>query len=501
MSLADFQNDPWAQASSHPAYKASFFHMTPAPEFATAEVLVSALYRSCGFEGASEQVVPALGKEFIRKYTNDRNHVKSGSPIDLETWRVVIESVLESPKQPNQSSRRFLQMTPLVPDVALYSGSARMTGSSWNPGPLLQRMVLLGTPNQAQAESTWRRLFEALSVTASDDIWARWVQEEFERRREDRWAWAHVSIEKHSELLPERTHHHLPAQQFVRDLLAIIDAKAQMTRRQWISMLEAMIRVGSVSHALWLCDVHARVWRALREVLGGAMPPASPPAIALETPLLTYGNPAVPVVRQLASKYLVARLGINAVLWHLQAAGCPEPKLTSLAGVHALLDSVSTMREKLGPARIVDDVALLQEGEKHARTIACKKGIGANLLEFSRYVLGQRQTQNEVLRGYDQGYVLRKKGNHSSAPWVVSLGPVAILAFVHCCLRESSGPRSVSRLCQHLEAYGIRVSSEDVTSGELGRSLRMLGLVLDSPDAESGMLLVHPFGNSHLTHK
>jgi hypothetical protein len=27
----------------------------------------------------------------------------------------------------------------------------------------------------------------------------------------------------------------------------------------------------------------------------------------------------------------------------------------------------------------------------------------------------------------------------------------------------------------------------------LGRNLRMLGLILDSPDAESGMLLVPPF--------
>jgi hypothetical protein len=33
----------------------------------------------------------------------------------------------------------------------------------------------------------------------------------------------------------------------------------------------------------------------------------------------------------------------------------------------------------------------------------------------------------------------------------------------------------------------------DIPQNELGHQLRMLGLVLDSPDAESGMLLVPPF--------
>jgi hypothetical protein len=44
-----------------------------------------------------------------------------------------------------------------------------------------------------------------------------------------------------------------------------------------------------------------------------------------------------------------------------------------------------------------------------------------------------------------------------------------------------------------LARYGLDVDRDDVSKSELGRRLRMLGLVLDSPDAESGMLLVPPF--------
>ena len=58
------------------------------------------------------------------------------------------------------------------------------------------------------------------------------------------------------------------------------------------------------------------------------------------------------------------------------------------------------------------------------------------------------------------------------------------------------GPRSVRRLAQHLEGYGIRADHRDIAQNDLGHQLRMLGLVLDSPDAESGMLLVPPFAGA-----
>jgi hypothetical protein len=63
----------------------------------------------------------------------------------------------------------------------------------------------------------------------------------------------------------------------------------------------------------------------------------------------------------------------------------------------------------------------------------------------------------------------------------------------HCCLHEVEGPRSVQRLAVHLGSYGIEFDLHGLNESDLGRQLRMLGLVLDSPDAESGMLLVPPF--------
>jgi len=497
MSMEAFKENPWKE--SHPAYeKNTFFHIRPAPEFATAEVVVSSLYRACGYEALAEKDVPAAGREFAKDSQAPRIHERSGTKIDMETWRVVLNGVLESPKQPNQSSKRFLQLCPIVPNVALYSGSARLAGNSWNPGQLIQRMIGYGSENYQQAQTLWQKLFQALGISGGDDIWARWLHQEFELRRRNGAEWKISYLPDYSGLpAHEKSRLSFPARQFVRDLEGVIQAKPFMTRRQWVSLLEAELRLGSVAHVLWLCDVNYQVWQAIRRALHSEDCPSAEEVgnrlVSCTGHYLTYGNPAVPIIRDYASRYLVARIGINAVLWQLQVMGVEIKSIESCAELAGLLKKVCEKRHQLIAAGLEATVTELQEGEKNARAIACKKGIGSNLVEFARHVLGQRQTANEILRGYDQGYILRKKAEYSSAPWIVSMGPVSILALVHCCLRDAAGPRSIQKLCHHLAAYGIRVDRDNVTTGDLGRKLRMLGLVLDSPDAESGMLLVPPF--------
>lgn len=494
MSLDSFNSDPWGV--SHRAYADSVIHIRPAPEFATAEVMIASLYRSSGFATHSEKDVPAAGREFDEASKKIRAHERSGSQVSLETWRAVLHGILESPKQPNQSSKRFLQLCPVLPDVALYSGSARPRGNSWNPGALVQRMLRIGSDSSEAATGLWLAMFRGLSVGDSDDIWARWLEEEFKCRRRLGAEWVASELEPCADFpQQEKSRIRIPARQFVRDLSAILDAKSCMTRRQWISLLEACVRLGSVAHVLWLCDVNAKLWEAAKVALDGGGP-RSPgqvleEVVSCDGRFLTYGSPAVPIVRDYASRYLAARLGLNRLLWSLEELGQAPKTLSSSADLSAFLGAIADNRERLNGSEVL--AAVRRMAEDQTRTINCKKGIGSNLVEFARHVLGQRQTANESLRGYDQGYFLRKRGEHISAPWVVSLGPVAVLALVHCCLRDAAGPRSVQRLCQHLAWYGIEVDVDDIASSDLGRNLRMLGLILDSPDAESGMLLVQPF--------
>lgn len=495
MSLENFLNEPMSR--SHEAYQEdnSFISIYPAPEFATSEVVISSMYRALGFAEVSEAKVPALGKKFLEDSKKERRHQASGSKIDMDTWGVVLNSVLDSPQQRGQKVRRF-QMCPLVPDVALYAGTSRRKGNSWNPGQLIKRMIVLGAESEDSATKLWEQLFLALSVTDEDDIWARWLSEEFAlRKRDDIPPWSPTDLDFGS-FLPddERRNLSFPAQQFVRDLAGILETKNFMTRRQWVSLLEAIVRLGVVSHVLWQCDVNSKLWVTVKGILQGwgAVPDITgvqKQIVSGGANIFMYGKPMTPIAKRHASGYLVARIGLNAILWELEGLNEGVKSLSSCHDIQLFLKKISDNKDKIIQSGLLSKVQDAQESEKNVRLLACKKGIGASILEFVQHVLGQRQTSNEYLRGYDQGYFVEKQANR----WVISMGPGAILAIVYCCLRDAAGPRSIKKLSSYLDKYGFHVESADVTSSDLGKRMRMLGLVLDSPDAEGGMLLTSPF--------
>ncbi|MEN5218330.1 hypothetical protein ABE484_20960 [Pseudomonas pudica] len=502
MSLADFKQAPWRL--SHPSYQKSCLAISPAPEYASSEVLIASLYRTIGFASASEGSVPQAGRDLdkhIQKLREKRQPSPTGAVVGVEAWNTVLHGILESPKLPNQSSKRFLQVTPVVPGAALFSGSARLSSNSWPAGSLIRRMVCLGSKDGRSAQQLWQKLFNALSVTDEDDIFARWLDQEI-------LAWTPAASTWELSPIPEdelttleisdfQEISFLPAKRFTKDLEAIIQAKGSITRRQWTSLLEAVIRLAAASHVIWLCDVHSRTWNCLWTALTDGVTPSSEQearrALFPQTPqYMGYGGKALQGIKDKVSSYLNARLGINALLWSLDQVGAPySGHLSSSADIIALCRHAHTHKAALTALGTLQTIADLREQE--ARALLCKKGIGSNLLEFARHVLGQRQAAAPLLKGYDQGYILKKKGNSPASPWVVSLGPVAVLALVHCSLAGMGGPRSVHRLGQHLEAYGLIVDKHDIARNDLGHQLRMLGLVLDSPDAESGMLLLPPF--------
>ena len=497
MTTGKFVDSPWD--TQHPLFRDAIFSIHRAPEFSTGEVVLSSLYRASGFEGVSEGKVKGHGDSLSKAADKALKKEGSEGEIQPDTWRTVLDRLMQSPKVAKQSSKRFMSLSPVVPDAALYSGAARLTGNPWNPGQLVKHIIQLGAPSDTHAAKVWGCLHDALGVGANDDVWARWLQEEFELRRQGVAGWQPTDM-PHLDMFPspDRVGIEYPAKQFVADLDGIIAAKPSMTRRQWVSLLEAVLRIGTVSHVLWICDVNDRIWRQARSLIETDI--TSIPAtdaelakqlLAVDSRMLSFGHPAIPILRDYVSKYLSARLGLNCMLWALDGMGANVARMDSVAGVRSFLETIKTNKDMLRAAGVLDSYHQLQDRE--VRTIACKKGIGSNLMEFAQYTLGQRQTMDETLRGYDQGYFLRKRGEARNSPWVLSLGPASVLAMAHCCLHEVKGPRSVQRLAKHLSSYGIEFDLHGLNDSNLGRQLRMLGLVLDSPDAESGMLLVPPF--------
>ena len=160
-------------------------------------------------------------------------------------------------------------------------------------------------------------------------------------------AWAAVEPGEQATLDPaDRDGLDYPARRFVRDLGSIIDAKDSMTRRQWTSLLEAIVRLAAVAHVTWLCDVHARSWDCIKAALDGNGPATrrqrawqSTPRRSSSCPMAIGRFPASRIARRLSY-----RRG-SASMRHLWAlAGCTGVEIASISSAASIADVCNRLR-------------------------------------------------------------------------------------------------------------------------------------------------------------
>jgi hypothetical protein len=495
MELKQFIDDPWKQAHTHKVYSESFLHMRPAPEYASGEVLLASLYRNVGLS-VSEGSVPKNGRK-LKSLLNTKPQGQNQN-FPPEQFDEIISHSLSSPKVPNQSGKRFLQICPLVPDAAIYSLSARLSSNSWNPGNLIASMLCYGLHDEKKILDVWQEIFSSLSVTADDDPWARTLQAEFESLRtpelEQAWSKPTALPNPNEKTCLTDVVSATPALQFAQDLISALEVKQFVTRRQWMSILEAILRLGSAAHILWLCKANSICYDLIFQSLEtGETIETHDLNIKLATELKIWRqNQSVNnSIKQLAQDYLEARAGIGLLLHSLEST-FPNLSISmkSSAQIINFTKNLAKIRAEFPFEEFKNNMENLQDQQSNA--FACKNGASKNIVEFISHILRRRETGEPGMESYDQGYFLKRKSGPRS-PWVVGFGPVAILTMVHCCSSGKKGARNVGDLSNHLSKYGFSIEPQEIADSEMGRILRNLGLVLDSPDAEGGMILSPPF--------
>jgi hypothetical protein len=337
----------------------------------------------------------------------------------------------------------------------------------------------------------WSELFDALKVTNDDELWAKFLDYEFRSWRTDELKnfFDHPNPLDSKDYFDFSAEIDFPAKQFVSDLTALIRLKQHLTRRQWVSMLESLLRLASASHVFWIASLNMYLFEALKKVISGKHPSdvkfdfwkqVSKPRF------ISYGQYSARAIKTYSTGYLKARVGINLLVHLINEKN--ESETISFKNINDTIDEIAVKQSPEIVSRFWIEYQKIIESDN--RIVQGKKGSASNISEFLRHVLGRRQTSETGLASYDQGYYLAKRG---AGPWEVSMGPVAVLTLVHTCTHGKPGSSNIEDLFMHLSRYGIELTIQDLKSSSLERTLRSLGLVVDSPDAEGGMALLSPF--------
>ena len=503
MPLEKFYNFLWKyKRNEHKGYTDSI--LSPiAPEYTTGEVLLGAAYRKL-----------ILGEREAVINLENINSLFSSSP----TWDAILREPggLTSPKLSRQDPL-LRQLMPFVPEIARYACVLGRPRNRWDPGNLLLSTIGSGLGPEP-VNSFIQKIRDALFVDENDDILARYVEESLKQlNREPSEGFPKIPDPKAPAWRRRRSSGYTPAECFTRDLGYTIKLKSRLTRRQWTVLVEAVLRIGLGTHALWLCRLNKEIWEMTLEATSNGTKLTEE---VIESrgwnvhdgvdPLIELGLDAIPLIKKGVREYVQARMGLNIVLHALADADCEwqegigvPPQGSTQDPVGAVANFLSHVAEnseiikRTLQEHLHDDclkVIISKLADSNLRILSTKSGTSKNLFEFIRYSLGQLQTLDDEMKLYDQSYILFKKTGASNSPWLVKPAPTALILMTHaCCQSLGAIPASMDDFQSYLAKYGINAPTGELQCGQTGRDLERLGLVVDSPDAGGGRLLVDPF--------
>lgn len=510
VTLALFRDRPFRH--NHHQYDKSCLYFGVQPEYATGDVLLGSCYRELRL------VLVQEGRVNLEDVNQLPEQLSSDSD-QIEMWQFIFDQALRSPIRPKEiSSRQLPQLVPLVPSFGKFSGVLGRPRSRWNPGRLVLFALACGV-GPLDFPETARNLAMAIEVKdGEDEQFAIFLEQcisstlgDQRKTVDKKWqvpelTWTHVPYRKNtSDPLA-------PAEAFAQDLRELIKLKPSLTRRQWCALVESLLRLGLSTHVLWVCRLNFEVWRWALEILDGHDPPSE---YEVENKLwsghlgygafLDGGQSSDSYFRRQVESYATARLGLNLLLHALDDFN-PDWKLhfpdsqglSAAKQIKQLLGHFSDSRTYLPPDP--KSWAITQLGrilDEQASKVSGRSGSPKNLLEFLTHTLRRRPSKDPLLNEHDQGYLLTKLSGPRNAPWVVRPGPVLLLAMCFCTWSSMRGaPVTLQHLANRFSFYGIRLSTGDLQEGDIAQDLEALGVLVDSPDAGGGRLVLNPFEES-----
>ena len=507
MTLLKFCEAPFQE--NHPLYDSSCLSIGVQPEYATGDVLIGSCYRALRLVRAQESEVDL---EQINELPD-----RLGSDEDqIGMWQFVFEKALRSPVRPQESSTRPLpQLVPLVPSLAEFSGVLGRRRSRWNPGRLALYTLASGV-GPLEFPSIAEHFAQAINVTErADDQFAifleRHVSSLLGNRRapvDETWQvpelkWAQVP---HRQMQDARL---CPAEALAEDLRELITLKPYLTRRQWCALLESLLRLGLSAHVLWVCRLNCEVWRSILEVLDGNAPPSQDELARKfwsthlgQGPFLDGGQSSDSYLKRQIESYAIARLGINLVLHQLDDASAgwtsviqDNATIPSAIQINDMLTHIYGVRSSISADPRRSTMSLLGPIlDEKSSSISSRSGPPKNLHEFLVHTLRRRPSKDPSLNEHDQGYLLAKLSASRNAPWIVRPGPVLLMAMCYATCKSMRGaPVNLQHLARRFSFYGVRLSTGDLQDGMIASDLASLGVLVDSPDASGGRLVLNPF--------
>jgi hypothetical protein len=466
--------------------------------------------------GESKSLSQATG---FRKFLHDDESKKSilgSGPIVLET----IERIAPLPTSSGQNkSRLTYPITPVVPSINELGCYTRQKGNPWNPGSYMREMIIRGSGYEQNATRIFKNLFDSyfapsLNIQESD-CWAAYAEanvastlnqvdgllqdldlkhtQSFELD-DKKFSWRDSGdVEQKCEVFPARS--------FVHDLDAVLSLQSKLTRRQWVSIMDCFLRLALSSDILWVCRMGFGLANFIYDIEKGTPMPSQEKLLSYiikkdEFRPMMIGNELVKHLKLEVRQYGRSILFLDRLIDEFKTSDNSKSVIADiekkgLSDLNSLFQFVQLAKDlDAGTiSRIKVETAESIDRDPQFSKLTKSKYFTCQHYYALRHALGQRSTQENEKTHFDQGYWAKRIGN----PYRFSPGPLGLFLMAHLTNTENNGIATTSSLQKKLGEYGYYAPLSQLSGGEVGKDLRNLGLVVDCPDAQGGLIVRSPF--------
>ena len=514
----------------------AFFEIPVVPEYLTSEMLMAAFYRALGFGGLKDSTVLKNSRDLHRMMYNNEGFA-SGAFNGSEVKKL-LEDVLLSPEEPSQKRSQkypeYLFLAPIVPETALFSNPVRLTrnlnaqgGNPWSVERLVKTLVSYCAESTEDSKRIWNCLFDKLSVAHNneEDYFAQIIQKvllnaadalrnqiDGVNDRLPRWS---ISVNDSFDANRAKKYYKdrkcfskISPLDYIRSgLLSILELKPRFSRWQWVTMLDSLLRVSSVAFVIWLLDSHRIIYQMIQSIVfeNGIIDTENPEDFFVReynrhrtTTVFCYGEGSSKAEKKIVTDYGRSIIRLSFLLAYVRQIDTVTYNKIDWSSISGFIHSLELLRGTFSNEDTREHffTALSQVLNQRSNDITLKAARIRHLIEFFR-VLRQKlviESQNDLIRN-DQSFLVHQKADYVRAPYIVDFGSVACFVMVYCCaLKDKNGTRRVFSL-KDFKRYlcsfyvSVRPSHEE----QFTEQLKGLGLTMDSPDADDGLMIRNPF--------
>jgi hypothetical protein len=490
-----------------------FFNLERAIEnIPIVSILVSSLYRNLKLVSSTE-ITCNNNAQLLYSALNKPTNI--GALFTNEELVQLFNTSLSVPTSESQLKQKKFWVSPLVPEIGNYGLAARNIGQPWNPGAFILEIIANYSSDINEFVELIKNLILALEVQDNDiDIWSLCVKYEFDQISEN------LGIDKGTSFNEQNfrdfynnknrpgkklLHFSKFARNTILDLKNIVNLKNRLTRQKWIGFFEGFIRLTMFNHIIYTLNLSKNYFNLLEDKLNQGS------TKVLKDDILNFinlgfniydvrikvGTSRKDYIRENIESFAYYNALVNELLNHCGYSNFKdfESEYEFTLITEEILNRFKS-QENLKKFKIQfqndNEIELSKFNENFSSLKNIKESLG--------YLCSRKSSSKEKYIS-DVNFLFDKNGYSLNSPYYlkISSGLISTLTSL-IFLRKEDTNSFISGLefIKGLNEYNIQLSIHDISSGDIKNTMLSLGIVIDCPDTEGGVLIIKPAWIKHI---